>query len=64
MYIIPVLSATLDLLQELNNGVRPVCESKLTYFVFKPDAPAQIISDERLKSMSADCAIVALMYFP
>ena len=35
MYIIPINKATLDLIEVLNNGIRPEVENDPTFFIWK-----------------------------
>lgn len=49
MNIIPVAPSTLDLIQTLNDGVRPTLEDEPTFFVFRgQDGPSSIITKEEL----------------
>ncbi len=52
MNIIPIFPSTLDLIEKLNNGVRPELEDdKQTFYVYRgEDTPASIISEEELDS--------------
>ena len=50
MHIIPIAPATLDILEVLNNGVRPVLEHEETFFVYKgKDEPPAIIDRQTLE---------------
>lgn len=52
MNIIPITPATIDLIQKLNDGVRPNLEDDSNaYFVYRGDSePSSIISQEELDS--------------
>jgi len=52
MNIIPITPATLDLIQKLNDGVRPNLEDDSNaYYVYRGESePASIISQEELDS--------------
>lgn len=50
MYIIPIDSITLDLIQALNGGVRPELEAEATFFVYKGETePPEIVTRDYIK---------------
>jgi hypothetical protein len=52
MNIIPILPATLDIIEVLNGGVRPELESEETYFVYKgQEEPPSIITQAELEAI-------------
>lgn len=65
MYAIPITPVTLDLVQELNGGVRPVIQNEPTYFILSTHGlPAKIITETKFKNLSADRTFVTISYFP
>jgi hypothetical protein len=59
MYAIAITEATLDLIEELNNGVRPKIQKELTFFVWKKDEPAEIVTKKDLKGISDQWTMAA-----
>lgn len=63
MNIIPIGPPTLDIIEVLNNGVRPKEEETITFFIYHTDKPAEIINHEELERRYTDYgAIVKIMY--
>jgi len=51
MHIIPIIPGLLDIIEVLNNGVRPKIEYGETYFVwYGKDKPSEIITNVELMS--------------
>ena len=49
MHIIPIVPATLDIIEVLNNGVRPPVEGGETFFIYNgKDKPADIVTFDEL----------------
>lgn len=64
MYAIPVLPDSLDLISELNHGVRPVFEASPTYFVFEPtNGKSMIISFEEFAEKIKTRTIIEISLF-
>lgn len=52
MYIIPITPDTLELIEVLNNGVRPELEDQETHYVFKgKDEYAEILTRAEVDAM-------------
>lgn len=55
MYIIPVTPATLDIIEALNNGVRPALEGEDTVFIFNgKNEPADIVNADTLGEIAPE----------
>jgi hypothetical protein len=51
MNIIPVIDATLDIIEKLNDGVRPIVEVPETYFVYRGENDhSEIISSAEFET--------------
>ena len=63
MYIIPINTNTLDLIEELNNGVRPEIEKHKTFFVWDQNEPADIWTEEQVTAHDGSwlCAPVKML---
>lgn len=63
MYLIPITPFTLDLVAQLNGGVRPEMEQEPTYFLFSPTKSfATIIGETAFKALTGDRKFVTLSY--
>lgn len=55
MFAIPITPETLDLLEALNDGVRPELENEETFFIFRGmDAPNSISTSEQVSRSIAE----------
>lgn len=55
IYIIPIADETLDLIQMLNSGTRPVFEDEATCFVYRGENEhAEIITEDQAREMFPD----------
>lgn len=55
MNIIPITPATLDIIEVLNGGVRPVLEDEETFFIFNgKDDPADILTEDGLGEIAPE----------
>lgn len=55
MFAIPITFETLDIIEALNDGVRPKIEDEDTYFIFRGmDAPNSIVNLAQMSRTIAD----------
>jgi hypothetical protein len=64
MNIIPVTPATLDIIEVLNGGVRPVIEDEETFFIFNgKDEHADIVTSDALGEIAPEwMAKIVILY--
>lgn len=62
MIIIPIAPVTLELIEELNNGVRPIVTQKESFFIWNgKDGIPEIIYREALEARDEWCTIVKIL---
>lgn len=64
MYIIPVTPFTLDLIQSLNGEVRPVMQTEITYFVFRPHGENTIVTRSEFLELYEGGKPTTITYYP
>jgi hypothetical protein len=64
MHIIPIVPATLDIIEVLNDGVRPEVEQEETFFVYNgKDEPSEIVTFDKLDETAPEWMTqVKIMY--
>lgn len=63
MNVIPITPATLDIIEVLNDGVRPALETKETFFVYRgADAHSNIITISELNELPEYMTLVKIFY--
>ena len=63
MNVIPIVPATLDIIEELNGGVRPELEDQETFFVYKgKNEHAEIIHRDGFEKLPDYWTIVKVLY--
>ena len=56
MYLIPIYDKTLDLVEALNNGVRPPrTQREQTFFLYHKDKPSEIITMKEALEIHRSC---------
>lgn len=64
MYVIPIASDSLDLIEVLNNGIRPEIEAEQTFFVyFGPNQIPQIINAETFVELTGEINKIEITRF-
>jgi hypothetical protein len=66
MNIIPVIDATLDIIEKLNDGVRPIVEVPETYYVYRGENElSEIISSHEFETrpeFQVHMAVIKICY--
>ena len=62
--IIPITEDTVEMLAEINGGVKPECEEEPTFFVYNgPDVPAEIIDQQTALAFRWDNSLLMYIHF-
>ena len=61
MNILPINDLTIDMITELNNGVRPqLCKD--TFFIWHKDEPSEIVSGYRIRRVETARKSMTMFY--
>jgi hypothetical protein len=62
-YIIPIMEETLDMIEPLNNGVRPVVEAEATAFIYNGrNGVPEIVPLESLEDVHQHWDAISILY--